>query len=237
MNKKDLPSTMLNFLILAFGMSLAFTVYASEIQTTFAQNQTNSTESCPYAHVVIDGVCKLDEVRKYKFGTMLLNMYNEYETSSRSAASDTGASGAAASSGSTDGSDNPIIPIVIAFEAYDCNLPEDFGIVHKGPCSTYHERASMGVRIPISNLYDVAALDHVTGIYPDFEPIPTMPPNPSLLVDADLSTDDTIVIDSLGPTTHDENVPYYIISVVTITIAIIGIVIISHVKKRGQIEA
>ena len=141
-------------------MSVAAVIFASAltVPAAFAQNQTGAAESCPLKYSMVDGVCQIDEVKKYKFGNILLEMYNEYQKSASS-----GASGASGSSGPAE----QMVSIVIAFETDDCTLPEDFGIVDKGLCSTNYEGARMGVLIPVASLYDVAALDNVTGLYPD----------------------------------------------------------------------
>ena len=229
-----LASTVFAFSILALGMSLVpaqqHTEYPLTMQTALAQNQTNATENCKYEFMLIDGVCNLDEVERYKFGTILLNMYHEYEASSKHNASSEGVSG---SSGATGVSDE-LVSIVVAFEAYDCTLPKDLGIVREGPCSTHYERAHMGVLIPVSRLYDVASLDHVTGIYPDVDVVP-LPFKSPIDVYNEPSVDD-LDVEEPSDTLMYENNYLYLILVSVVAMAIISIVLLYVVKKRGQIE-
>ena len=235
LNTMILASTVFAFSILALGMSLVPTQQHAEypltMQTALAQNHTNATDGCPYAHVMIDGACKLDEVRKYKFGTILLNMYDEYEASSKYNASGEGASG---SSGTVGASSDELVDIVVAFEAYDCTLPNDLGIVDKGPCFTYHERASMGVLIPVSRLYDVASLDHVAGIYPGGEAV-QLPFESPVVVYNEPSVDD-LDVEEPSDTLMYENNYLYLILVSVAMMVIIATVMLYVVKKRGQIE-
>ncbi|MDE0526598.1 MAG: hypothetical protein OXI27_08415 [Thaumarchaeota archaeon] len=121
-----------------------------------------AAESCPLEYSIVNGVCTADEV-KYKFATILLKQYNEYQESASSEAS-----GASGSSGAAE----QLVVIGILFYGDGCSLPEDLGIVDKGPCNTYHENAHMAVLLPVANMYDVAALDQVAGIYPDGEAFP-----------------------------------------------------------------
>ncbi|MDE0090971.1 MAG: hypothetical protein OXP12_06410 [Thaumarchaeota archaeon] len=117
-------------------------------------------ESCPLEYSMVDGVCTVDEVKRDKFATILLKQYNAHLVSTGS-----GASGASGSSGAAE----QLVAIGILFYGDGCSLPEDLGIVDKGPCNTYHENAQMAVLLPVANMYDVAALDQVAGIYPDGE--------------------------------------------------------------------
>ncbi len=235
MNKMILIPAALTLLTLVFGMSIVHVQHAEHthwVQTAFAQNQTNGTLGC-HPHEVINGVCKPDDVRKYKFGTMLLNMYDEYEIFSKYASLGEGASGAAASSGS----DNQLIPIIVVFKDHECSLPESLGIVNKSPCFTYPERSSMGVRLPISNLYDLAALDHVTGVDLDSEPDPTEFFNQSLDDDIAPLVDDTSVVNAPDSTIHNGTEPYYTILVGIIIAATMAVSATLYVKKRNQVEA
>ncbi len=203
-----------------------------EAQTAFAQNRTNSTEICPYAHVMMDGSCKLDEVRKYKIATILLNMYDEYETSLRYEASKDGTSGATGSSASTGESGEQLVSIVVAFEDYDCNLPEDLGIVDKGPCSTHYERAKIGVLIPVSRLYDVASLDHVTGIYPEADTVQLFESPVDAYHDPPVND---LGVEGQPRTLAYEDGPIHIILVGVVAVAVATVIL--SIKKRGRIEA
>lgn len=224
-NKKDL-------LPLA---SIAAVIFASALAPSeaFAQNQTEAAANCPYAHVMIDGSCKLDEVRKYKIATILLDMHDEYEMSLRHEASKEGTSGAAGSGVSAGGSGEQLVSIVIAFEGYDCSLPEDLGIVDKGPCSTYYGRAQMGVLIPASSLYDAASLDHVTGIYPDADTVQLFESPVDVYPDPHV---DDLGVEGRPGTLAYEDSPLHIILVGVVAVAAATTVML-RVKKRGRIEA
>lgn len=194
----------------------------------FAQNPTNSTEQCPYKYVLVDGVCEVHI--KYNMGNMLWDLYQEHQRSSSA-----GASGASSSNGTTGGSAEQLVSIVVAFETKECVLPEDLGIVDKGPCFTGYGRGSMGVLIPIASLYNVTALDHVTGIYPESKavttPNPTESLEPSLDDDIGPVTADPAIIEKSSNPAAFEDLTYYIVpAVIVVTVA--GIAITSYNKKR-----
>ncbi|MDE0525649.1 MAG: hypothetical protein OXI27_03520 [Thaumarchaeota archaeon] len=180
-------------------LSVVAVIFASvlTVPAAFAQNQTGAAESCPLEYSMVDGICTVDEVKRDKFATILLKQYNAHQESAGS-----GASGASGSSGSAE----QIVAIAILFDGDDCSLPEDLGIVRKGPCDTYHANAVMGAVIPVANMYDVAALDQVAGIYPDgiiddeglSEPVSDADDEPAM---TDLDTDEPS-----SPTTYENSV-------------------------------
>ena len=239
MDRKDLLSLMF--------ITVAIFASALIMPAAFSQNQTETAKSCPLRYTMVDGVCQIDEVKKYKFGNILLKMYNEHQESASS-----GVSGSSGSAGQ-------LVVINILFEADDCNLPEDLGIVRKGPCDTYHERAQMAVLIPVANMYDAAALDQVTGIYPAGEIDHGEPFGPTSGVDDEPAIINRDTAELPNPTAHEntlddepaiinrdtaeppspathENMLYYIVPV-GVAAAAAAVVAMLHAKKREKIEA
>lgn len=208
-------------------LSVAAVILASALTApaAFAQNQTEAAESCPREYSMVDGVCTVDEVKRDKFATILLKQYNAHLESTGSEAF-----GAPGSSGSAEQ-----LVIVIFFEADDCSLPEDLGIVLKGQCDTSYGRAQMAVLLPVANLYDVAALDQVTGIYPDGEADPGGMSEPAPSADDEPTMAVLDIAESSSTATHD-NPPYYIV-LVGFAAAAAAIATIRYTKQRRRIEA
>ncbi|MDE0091057.1 MAG: hypothetical protein OXP12_06850 [Thaumarchaeota archaeon] len=198
---------------------------ALTVPAAFAQNQTEAAESCPREYSMVDGVCTVDEVKKYKIASILLEQYNEHQESSGS-----GASGASGSSGAAE----QLVVIDILFKGDDCSLPENLGIVRKGPCDTYYENAQMAVLIPVANMYDVAALDQVAGIYPDAEAHPGELPEPASSVDDEPAIPDLDTTEPSSPAAH-ENIPY--IALVGTAAAVAAVAATLYTKQRRRIEA
>ena len=211
-------------------MSIATVIFVSALTepVAFAQNQTNSTEQCPsYKYVMVDGVCQAHI--RYNMGGGLWDMYQEHQRSSSA-----GASGAS----SSDGTAGQLVSIVVAFETKECVLPEDLGIVSKGQCLTYHGSGVMGVLIPVASLYNVTALDHVTGIYPDPEPEPDPVESFEFSLDdgrGHVTADPAIIEKSSNPATS-EDLMYYIVPVVIVA-TVAAVAITSYNKKRVKNEA
>lgn len=216
-------------LLLLMSAAAVIFVAVLTVPAAFAQNQTNSTEQCPsYKYVLVDGVCKVDI--KYNMGETLWNLYQEHQNSSSA-----GASNDSSSNGSTDGSVEQLVRVSVAFVSDHCSLPDDLGIVHKTSCSTYYERATMGVKIPVANLYTLAALDHVTGIYPDFGPEPDVLSESSSNLDDMLAITDNDITNTSNPTTSEDTL-YYIIPVsIAVTVAIVAVIL--RTRRKGKIEA
>lgn len=197
-----------------------------DVPAAFAQNQTEDVKNCAPKHRDADGVCELDEVESYKFSTTLLNMYREYNNLPSSIGSDTAVSGT-----HTDSSAGPIVSVHVLFKEYDCSLPDDLGIVHKSRCSIHGERASMGVRIPVGNLYDLAAVDHVNIIYPDEEPDPdefVSNTGPKLAIDTHNNAEPTKA--------PPEDMSHYI-ALASIAAVVVTASVILYTRKRMGIEA